>query len=223
MRGAVDLRQLLQAAGLFGGLVLVSTVIFISMPRYQFEQSFSFPSMRGVSGFRGDVEYSEERGLDTDDSVAFRVDAPPGINFPTQPYWRMMVLDEYRNNGFHLSSGPQRNASSRVVRYPPNRRRTRGPRRAWPDVTRFAGTWKFYLEGNVSEYLPVLGPFDSLTFSADPGFSRQSRTMKIYRTETTSPKVIGYEIKNMDLGDAIPAACERNAARASWPTSRWRG
>jgi transglutaminase-like putative cysteine protease len=204
VRGALDLRQLLQAAALFGGLVLVSTIIFISMPRYQFEQSFSFPSMRGVSGFRSDVEYSEERGLDTDDSVAFRVDAPPGINFPTQPYWRMLVLDDYRNNGFHLSSGPQRNASSRVVRYPPNPGELAG-RAPLAGVTRFDGTWKFYLEGNVSEYLPVLGPFDSLTFSTAQDF-RAIEEMKIYRTETTSPKVIGYEVENMDLGDAIPAA-----------------
>jgi len=206
VRGALDMRQLLQAAGLFGGLVLVSTIIFISMPRYQFEQSFSFPSMRGVSGFRGDVEYSEQRGLDTDDSAAFRVEAPPGINFPTKPYWRMVVLDEYRDNGFHASYGMARNDTimGLAVRYPAAGSEPEGRTRL-ADVTRFAGTWTIYLEGNVSEYLPVLGPFDSLTFSATQAF-RANEDTKVYRTETTSPKVLGYEIKNMDLGDSVPAS-----------------
>jgi hypothetical protein len=204
VRGAVDLRQLLQAAGLFGALVLVSTVIFISMPRYQFEQSFSFPSMRGVSGFNDHVTYSEERGIDTDDSVAFRVDAPPGISFPTKPYWRMIVLDEYRNDGFRLSNGLQRNDFSKnlTVRYPDDTDFVVRPRLA--DVPPFTGTWTFYLEGNVSEYLPVLGQFDLLTFSSTQAF-RANEDVKVYRTETTSPKAIGYEIKNMDLGDAVPA------------------
>jgi protein-glutamine gamma-glutamyltransferase len=207
VRGALDMRQLLQAAGLFGGLVLVGTIIFISMPRYQFEQSFSFPSLRGVSGFNDHVTYKDSRSLDTDDSVAFRVDAPPGISFSTYPYWRMIVLDEYKEskkneeNGFQLSAGLQRSGFSSMVRYP-------DPASAYEEHPRAAdaqpGTWKIYLEGNVSEYLPVLGPFDLLTFSTRQDF-RANEDLSIYRTASASPKVLGYEIESMSFGDTIPA------------------
>ncbi len=200
VRGALDMRQLLQATGLFGGLVLVGTIIFISMPRYQFEQSFSFPSMKGVSGFNDHVTYKESWSVDPDDSIAFRVDAPPGISFSTYPYWRMIVLDEYKDDGFQLSAGLQRSGFSSVVRYPDSASSYEEHSRA---ADAQPGTWKIYLEGNVSEYLPVLGPFDLLTFSTRQDF-RANEDVSVYRTASASPKVLGYEIESMSSGDTIP-------------------
>jgi transglutaminase-like putative cysteine protease len=203
---AVDLRQLAQATTLFGGLVLVGTLIFVAMPRYQFEQSFSFAGVKGVAGFRGDIQYSEKFSIDEDDSIAFRVDAPENFKFTTAtPYWRMIVLDDYRNNGFKPSN------PSKGLRPPEFRRFTRYPelgssfaRPHLKDVAPVPGVWRFYLEGNVSEYLPILGTFDNLTFSSTQSFySRED--MQVYRIEQPSAKVLGYEIENMTLADAMPA------------------
>jgi len=208
VRQAVDLRQLFQAAVLFGGLVLVGTLIFVAMPRYQFEQSFAFAGVKGVAGFRGDIQYNEKWSIDQDDSVAFRVDAPPGFKFTANalPYWRMIVLDEYRNDGFKQSNpiqGARPPEFRRLVHYPEPDNRMARPHLA--DVAPTTGVWKFYLEGNVSEYLPVLGTFDNLTFSSTQSFF-QREDMQIYRIEQPSPKVLGYEIENMVVADAMPAS-----------------
>jgi hypothetical protein len=210
VRGALDLRQLLMAAGLFAGLVAVGTVIFISMPRYQFEQSFNFASQRGVSGFHGDIEYKDSGGIDNDDSVALRVDPPPGAaRLTTMPYWRMIVLDEYQASGFHVSHSLQNGdfGNNLTLHYPPENRpppegRTRLREKDLPVLT---GNWDFYLEGNVSEYLPILGPFDSLTFGSTQAFAAFEE-VKVFRTETPSTKVLGYRVENMDFGDVVPAS-----------------
>jgi hypothetical protein len=203
---AVDLRQLLQAALLFGGLVLVGTVIFVAMPRYQFEQSFAFAGVKGVAGFRSDIQYQESWSIDQDDSVAFRVDAPPGFKFTSTPYWRMIVLDKYGDNGFQQSNpsqGVKLPEFHRLAHYPdPD---NKGARPHLGDVAATSGIWKFYLEGNVSEYLPVLGTFDNLTFSSTQSFYPRE-DLQVYRIEQPSPKVLGYEIENMTWADAMPAS-----------------
>jgi len=205
VRQAVDLRQLLQAGALFTGLVLVGTLIFVAMPRYQFEQSFSFAGVKGVAGFRGDIEYNEKWSIDQDDSIAFRVDAPPNFKFTTTPYWRMIVLDKYSNNGFKQSdSGKSLKPPDfrRLAHYPEPGNQLVRPHRA--DVSPIPGVWKFYLEGNVSEYLPILGTFDNLTFSSSQMFNSREDT-QVYRIDQTSAKVLGYEIENMVFDDAMPA------------------
>ncbi len=204
VRQAVDLRQLLLSGALFAGLVAVSTVIFISIPRYQFEQSFSFAGVKGVAGFHDDIHYNAANGIASDNSIVLRVDVPGHVNFISPPYWRMIVLDEYKDNGFHLSSLLQRNEFPKAIRYPSNAHHQESD--AELARSQFEpGTWKFYLEGNVSEYLPVLGAFDTLTFSTSQSFW-PNEEVKIFRTELPSSKAMGYEVQEMDFGKFIPAA-----------------
>ena len=206
---AVDLRQVLQAAALFTGLVLVGTVIFVAMPRYQFEQSFSFASVKGVAGFRGDIQYNEKWSIDPDDTIAFRVDAPPDFKLTSTPYWRMIILDDYRDNGFKQTTAGQKPSEfRRLVHYPEPDSKALRPHRT--DTAPIAGVWKFYLEGNVSEYLPILGTFDNLTFSSTQSFLPREDT-QVYRIEQTSPKVLGYEIENMAMDDVMPATASDTA------------
>ncbi len=204
VRQAVDLRQLFQAGAMFVGLVVVSTVIFISIPRYQFDQSFSFSGTKGVAGFHGDIEYHESQDVSPDDTIVLRVDAPDGVSLNSPPYWRMIVLDEYKGNGFHLSSMLQGSGFPNSVRYVSlaHSEEAATEQGVAPFVP---GTWKFYLEGNVSEYLPVLGPFDTLTFNASQPFLANEE-LKIFRTELPSPKAMGYEVQGMDFGKYIPAS-----------------
>ncbi len=206
VRGAIVLRQLVQAGALFIGLVLVSTLIFISIPRFQFAQSFSIGSMRGVAGFNSKITYKETRGIDNDNSTAFSVDVPPGVHLPSLPYWRMIVFDEYHDDEFKLSNSRQFEDFSRrnVIRYADAARQAaqaENPAAASPKT----GTVTFYLEGNISEYLPVLGPFDSLLFNSIQTF-RANEKMKVYFLDQTSPKALAYKVENMDFGDSIPVA-----------------
>jgi transglutaminase-like putative cysteine protease len=196
LRG-MDLRLHLLAALLFAALVGTSTVIFVSMPRFSFEHSMSFTKLKGQSGFNEKVSYGQTDSLTLDDAVAFRVDAPTGVVFASTPYWRMIVLDQYENNEFQASYPHD---FERRESFIPN---SSGPRLA--DTQRPPGVWKFYLEGDVSEYLPVLGPFEKLTFSMPQSFSANTFT-QVYRIQETSTNVLGYEILDMDFGQVIPAS-----------------
>jgi len=201
---AVDLRQLAQASVLFAALVVVGTVIFVAMPRYQFEQSFAFAGVKGVAGFSSEIKYQENWSLEQDDSIAFRVDPPPGFKFTTTPYWRMIVLDEYHNDGFRQSN-PNQDMNvvkyERKIRYPDQG--TKIVRSNHNDAAIVPGVWTFYLEGNISEYLPVLGTFDNLVFNSTQSFFPREE-MQVYRLEQPSAKAWGYKIENMALDDAMP-------------------
>jgi len=202
LRDALDLRQLFLAGGLFAALVVLSTIIFVAMPRYRIEQAFSFPRLKGVSGFQENIEYKESKELTSDDTIALRVDVPPGVDFRNKadlPYWRMIVFDKYENNAFRTSNVLLPSTYEKSARYMPGKtRQTAGGERT-------LGKWKYYLEGNVSEYLPILGTFNALTFSSPQAFHPEE-SVHIYRTDQASPNVIGYEIEDMDMGNTIPAA-----------------
>jgi protein-glutamine gamma-glutamyltransferase len=208
---AVDLRQLVQASVLFAGLVLLGTVIFVVMPRYQFAQTYSFGAMKGVAGFNADIQYGKIWSIESDDSSAFRVDPPPGYRFTSMPYWRMVVLDEYKDDGFRQSNPPQsakpesyqQQGFQRLIRYPNPDNPT--PRLRLKDEAPIPGAWTFYIEGNISEYLPTLGTYENLTFSSNQSFYAREDT-QVFRIEQPSAKVLGYEIQNMVFGDAVPAS-----------------
>jgi transglutaminase-like putative cysteine protease len=196
----LNLRLSLLAAVLFAGLVAMSTVIFVAMPRFSFEHSLSFGKLKGESGFNEKISYGSIDSLAMNDTVAFRVDAPLGVVFQSTPYWRMLVLDEYKNNTFESSQTflPRDYDRRPAVTYPENDLKISG-------VSQPPGDWKFYLEGDVSEYLPVLGPFGKLVFSAPQAFNGNSRT-QVYRTDEISTNVLGYEITNMSVGDFMLAS-----------------
>jgi len=210
----MDGRLLSFWALLFTAMVGVSALIFVSIPRFQIDQSFGLPHMKGTTGFSEIVDYNK-RSFEQDTSVALRVDVPQGFVFNSTPYWRMVVMDEYRYNTFHVSDGLQPLKFFKVPRYTPD------PRLHLADAPRQPGRWRFYLEGNESKFLPIIGPFDTLTLNNPQLFSGNS-TMQIFRFQDTPSSVVGYEIEGMDIGDALPASAEeiRYFATKKTPASR---
>jgi hypothetical protein len=195
----MDVRLHLMAGLLFLAMVATSTVIFVSMPRFSFEHSMSFAKLKGQSGFNEKVTYGRMTQLETDNGVAFRVDVPTGVTFATTPYWRMVVLDKYSNNEFQASYAP-------ALPQDYQQKTTVGSLGALRlgNVPRPPGEWKFYMEGDVSEYLPLLGQFGNLTFSMPQAYNG-SVAMQVYRIQDIATNVLGYEVGNMDIGDAVPA------------------
>ena len=213
VRHALDLRQLLQAGAMFVALVAVSTIIFISMPRYQFEQSFSFSSLKGVAGFNSEIKYHTTNSITPDDSIALRVTPPPGATFTTPPYWRMIAFDEYKEDGFRPSQLSQSYNKSELVRYSANALLAESRRQ--PGKKDYApGAWTFYLERNVSEYLPVLGLFDTLKFESKQNFWANA-DLKIFRIEQPASKVLAYEIQPTDYGQYLPASYMESSLNAA--------
>jgi transglutaminase-like putative cysteine protease len=153
-----DWRLLASAGALFLGVVAVSGLLFLAIPRFQLENSLfleRFVLKKAMTGFNDSIKFGDITEITQDDSIAFNVDVSDPAQAPASPYWRMVVLDDYSNGGFKLS-GRLRRAFERE-------RTSANILPSWGWV-RGAPTWTFYLESGVSRYLPILGRFNALHF-----------------------------------------------------------
>ena len=153
-----DWRLLASAVGLFLGVVALSGLLFLAIPRFQLENSLfleRFVLKKAMTGFNDSIKFGDITDITQDDSIAFNVDLSDPAQAPAVPYWRMIVLDDYANGGFKLS-GRLRRAFERE-------RTSANILPSWGGQ-RDAPTWTFYLESGVSRYLPILGRFHAMHF-----------------------------------------------------------
>ncbi len=192
-RSVVDWRVWLFAAGLFVGLVVFSAALFMSIPRFQLENSLfldRWMNKRSVTGFTDTLRFGEVSDIQQDDSIVMRIDVGDRAEMPAEPYWRMVVLDEYREQTFRMSTELKQRGFGPV--------RTRSGLGAMGMPTPLGrSSWTFYLEPGVSRYLPLLGAFVNLRFTEPQEFRtsdalrmielvREPSTMKAYRIERMS-------------------------------------
>ncbi len=195
-----DWRLLASASALFLGVVAVSGLLFLAIPRFQLENSLfleRFVVKKAMTGFNDSIKFGDITDITQDDSVAFDVDLSDPAQAPANPYWRMVVLDEYRDGGFRLS---------------PSLRAAFGREHTAANIFPGLGgdpaapTWTFYMENGVSRYLPILGRFRALHFreaqnyrySTDLGIVTlrdEPATMTAYKVDGMSPDAT--ELKDM--------------------------
>jgi hypothetical protein len=144
---------------LFLGVVAAAAFLFISIPRFQIENSLFLDKLitrKARTGFSESVRFGEVTDIMQDNGVALSVDVPSPERLPAEPYFRMLVLDEYMpEGGFRMSAQLKRELIA-------NERSTwllRGPRGGGGAD---AEHWTLYLEPGVSRYLPLPGIFASL-------------------------------------------------------------
>lgn len=193
-----DFRLLALAVLFFVGVVAVSSLIFITMPRFRIDQAipfFQLNSRKSKSGFSDKVQFGEVVEIIEDNSVALRVDMEDREEAPDTPYWRMVVLDEYYKNSFQMSLSARKNNKVFSDSYFPPRGRAQ---RSSADGS--AGKWTFYLEGGISKYLPRTGPSNGLRFQTrkDIEFNYM---LRLLNTKKISSRVLFYQFDNMDPAD----------------------
>jgi hypothetical protein len=159
LSAVADWRAVGLGAALFAGLVGLSALLFLAIPRFQFENSMFIErlvSRKARSGFAETIQLGQVSEIQLDSSVALSVDVADQARIPAMPYWRMLVLDDYAAGVFRQS--------------PALRGQFRGERSAAflpgasPRETEETEIWTFYLEAGVSRYLPLTGPFGGLRF-----------------------------------------------------------
>lgn len=198
---AVDMRMVAFATILFVGVVLVSTLIFIVIPRFRLDQAIPFlnlKSQKSRSGFSDTIHFGEVVEIIEDNSVALRVDLPEGTKIPQTPYWRMVVLDEYLNETFRMSSSARlKNIYdiNNVIKLKKDYLESQG--------SRDASKWTFYLEGGISRYLPSLGFYDILRFQTRQNVEI-NRHLRINSTKDISSSVLFYQVENMQPTNIYP-------------------
>jgi|CZKI01.1.fsa_nt_gi transglutaminase-like putative cysteine protease len=207
LREISDWRLIASGAALFLGVIAMSGLLFLLIPRFQLENSLfleRFVTKKAMTGFRDSIKFGDITDITQDDGIAFNVDVSDAAQAPAEPYWRMVVLDEYHDGGFSLSSGLR----SRGVF---GRERTEANIRTGGHGVRGAPTWTFYLESGVSRYLPILGRFDALRFREAQNF-RYSADLMLVALRDEPATMTAYRAEGM-AGDSSELADPTFAGR----------
>ncbi len=202
--GAMNFRLLGVGVIFFAFLVTVSSLIFVLIPRFQPDEAWTFFQIntQAQSGFSETVSLGSVSEIALNDNLALSVDGVSEEDIPANPYWRMLVLDAYRNGEFVLSSWIQNNDRN-AVRRRVNRRSLRDASFEFkePDTDKL---WTFYLEGQISRFLPIPGSYQSVKFtrSEDIQYFPQLRNI---RTEGVSPRTFAYQLQGVAWAAGFPA------------------
>lgn len=189
----LDWRILALSVGMFVGLVGVSALLFLAIPRFQLDNGMfldRFITRKARTGFSDTIRFGDVTEIQQDTSVALHVDVSDPGQIPLTPYWRMMVLNEYADGIFRLSPALRRQQFERE--------RTgmgmAGRLRPRPNRT----SWTFYLEAGVSRYLPLLGEFQRLRFGEAQNF-QATRSLGIVALTKEPVTMTAYQVDGFDL------------------------
>jgi protein-glutamine gamma-glutamyltransferase len=192
-----DARLLALGGGLFLGVVALSALLFMALPRFEISNSFFLDRLikkTTRTGFSEEVRFGELNDIAQDGGMAFAFDVQDPSALPTEPYWRMLVLDEYTGEGFRMSPGMARTLI-------PTREKTSLHTGVGRNEDSRA-EWTIYLQPGISRYLPLLGGFGRLSF-AEPQALNQSTPLRIAALQNDPPKMVSYRIEGMDTGGLL--------------------
>lgn len=199
LRAVADWRVLGTGGLLFVGVVAVSALLFLAIPRFQIESSMFLDrliSKKSKSGFTDTIRFGDVTEIQQDTSVALSVDVSDQTEIPASPYWRMVPLDNYDNGTFRLSLGLRR-AEFQAERSYTSVRGEADPKRG-PTVN-----WTFFMESGVSRYLPLLGQFNMLRFRETQNFAIAPRLAVVALREEPA-SMTAYRVEGFELRPSLP-------------------
>lgn len=194
VREVADWRVVTLGAVLFAGVVVVSGLLFLAIPRFQLENTLfldRWMAKKAKTGFTDTVRFGEVTEIQKDTSVALSVDVSDRAQIPAVPYWRMLVLDEYHEGMFRLSAGLRLKAFT-AERAEAMVRGTARPKLGEPTY------WTFYLEPGVSKYLPLPGAFEILRFREPQNF-RYAPQLGVVTLRNEPGTMLAYRAEGMDV------------------------
>ncbi len=212
LREVTDWRVVGLGAVLFVGVVGVSALLFLAIPRFQIENSMfldRFISKKAKSGFSDTIHFGDVTDIQQDNSLALSVDVSDQAQIPASPYWRMLVLDRYENGTFRLSEA-LRSSQFGLERTFSYLRGEALPRKG-PAVY-----WTFYLESGVSRYLPLLGHFEMLHFREAQKF-QLAPYLSILQLREEPVTMTAYRVEGFEIGNHLrdPSFAKLWAQRAT--------
>ncbi|MGA3007469.1 MAG: DUF3488 and transglutaminase-like domain-containing protein, partial [Opitutaceae bacterium] len=193
LREAMDWRVAILGAALFMGVVGLSALLFLAMPRFELSNSLFLDRLiarQTRTGFSDTIRFGDVTDIAQDPSVALRVEVPDPTKLPGELYWRMVVLDEYRNGEFHTSAALRRQSVNYF-----NRSFIPGNEHGGE-----TGVWTFYLEPGVSRYLPLPGRFAFLKLGG-PTDLRVNLKAGMVALRGDPGAMVAYRVSGLRLGD----------------------
>lgn len=208
-----DWRVVVLGGGLFTGVVVLSGLLFLAIPRFELNNSLFIDRLinrQTRTGFSDEIKFGEVTEIQQDNGIALSVDVVERSQVPSMPYWRMVVLDDYTRGGFRLSPelrNQLNRAASRTTRL-------RGTARFRRDAT----DWTFYLEAGVSRYLPLMGNFTGLYFP-EPQMVGLSDALRVVALRADPSKMTAYRVTGMEFSAVLPDADLTLKRRAANPAA----
>ncbi len=201
LRAVLDWRVMALGAGLFAGVVGVAALLFLAIPRFQLENSMfleRFIQKKAKTGFSETIRIGDVSEIQQDNGVALSVDVSDVSRIPASPYWRMIVLDFYENGLFRTSP------TLRRTEFDSERAGTseRGGARLRRGEAVY---WTFYLESGVSRFLPLLGPFQNITFQEAQHF-RVAPRLGLVALREEPVTMIAYRVEDFEIGPGVADA-----------------
>jgi transglutaminase-like putative cysteine protease len=198
LRAVTDWRVVVLGAALFVGVVGLSAMLFMALPRFELVNSLFLDRLitrQTRTGFSDTIRFGDVTDIMQDTSVALRVEVPDSAALPAELYWRMVVLDEYRDGEFRTSAALRaQDENYSDQRFVPGNEFGGG-----------TGSWTFYLEPGVSRYLPLAGGFATLRLGA-PTDLRFNRATRVVALRSDPATMVAYRVTGMRLADVLPAA-----------------
>lgn len=209
----VDVRIVVLSAAMFALVVAVSSLLFILTPRFDFNQTIPFLEMNTAarSGFSEDVELGEVSEIKEDNSIALQIDVPSLDAISSAAYWRMLVLDEYRDGRFRMSQSLRR----KPFREFENKREHRSS--TLPMSERSGALWTFYLEGGISRYLPLPGDFAAIRFQKYQDLELVP-DVHVIGTESVGQNVFSYQVEDLQFNRRFEAGGREREVLKSVPS-----
>jgi transglutaminase-like putative cysteine protease len=200
LRAAADWRLLAFGSVLFGAVVGMSGLLFLIIPRFEVGSGFfldRYITRQSRSGFTDTVRFGDVTELIKDDSIAMRVDLTDASRIRGNPYWRLVVLDEYSPEGFKVSAG----FKADLLRGQRTLQQVRG-RAPGRRVQPVGGDWTFYVEPGVSRYLPLPGSFTVMRLR-DPMPLQLNMGSRVVALRTEPMKMIAFQLEQVELGPTL--------------------
>lgn len=216
LRLVADWRLILFASALFTAVVVMSGLLFLVIPRFEMASGFfldRYITRKSRSGFNDTVKFGDVTELIKDESVAMRVDLTNAGELRGEPYWRLVVLDEYVPEGFRLSA----RLKGQLLQ---SQRATQVVRGRAAQVRRSetaGGFWTIYLEPGVSRYLPLPGSFGILrlrdaaqiqtTISQERARSDRQDSIDgfhIVALRTEAMTMTAFQLNSVVMADSLP-------------------
>ena len=198
LRVTCDWRVFALGGFLFAGLVALSAVLFMAIPRFELESGLFLDRLitkKNTTGFTDTMKFGDVTDIQQDNSVVLHIEASDRSRIPETLYWRMVVLDEYRNSTFQMSAATKTAAFKReetAMRIDGTEPLARGA----PLL------WKFYLESGVSRFLPLAGGFRRLVFT-EPQRLRSSPALQLVMLSRDPVSMKAYRVEGMNTSDRL--------------------
>jgi transglutaminase-like putative cysteine protease len=209
VREVADWRLLALGGLLFVGVMAVSALLFLAIPRFQIDSGLfldRFLTKQSRTGFSDSIHLGDVVDIQQDNSIALRVDASDPGRIPAVPYWRMVVLDEYRDGEFRTSL----RLKAELTRSTRTSSFVRG-------VAASGGSsvvWTFYLESGISRFLPLGGRFARLLFR-EPQAVQDLEQLGIVALRNEPVGMTAYRVEGMSMDGFLPDRMFGEALRSA--------